>query len=648
MMSRGTLVSACLPLAALAAMALGAPAAMADYNVTNTADGAKNVAGAQCETASAGCTLRAAVQASNAIQDAGVIDLQRGKVYDLSIAGRDEDASATGDLDILTPVTIRAVGTGADPIVDATGIDRVIDVVSNGALTLNHVTLRGGVADATPGTNGTGGGLFVDNSANASLNQSVISGNSAVEGGGIGTLFSSNVTLTGTEVAGNTASAGGGGIGGGGILSLVRSLLDGNTATTSGGGIDDPSGSLSISASTITGSGGANVVGAALHTGAQTTLKLFNSTIAHNNDTGPGGSVVMGGGLYDPIGSIVLGHCQYLGSSAPGNGSGNRFDDGSCRTAVMPTLSDAVVTDASLKLGPLADNGGSTKTLLPGAGSSALDAVPVTSCVAGSRDQRDLLRPAGPMCDAGAVEVGARADAGITLTGPAAGVTANGRYKATYHATISTHAVTGGDPFADPVVTLKVPIGATVDQATVSGGTCTTTTSPVVCSLSFMAPSTTKSLTYVVGLKAGTRIVDAHVRLGLAGGAQDSTPADNLASVTTHVTNPPLAALTKLSLTRTSFRAEPPGKRVPTGGTKVKFTLSRASKVQIKIRTRSSGTLKQQFIVSRVKGSDSFRYYGNRINGYHGLKAGLYKLVATPYDGSRFGQSKFADFKILP
>ena len=53
-------------------------------------------------------------------------------------------------------------------------------------------------------------------------------------------------------------------------------------------------------------------------------------------------------------------------------------------------------------LGALADNGGTTPTLLPQATSPAIDAA---DCVGISPDQRGVARPQGARCDIGAVEV---------------------------------------------------------------------------------------------------------------------------------------------------------------------------------------------------------------------------------------------------
>jgi len=52
-------------------------------------------------------------------------------------------------------------------------------------------------------------------------------------------------------------------------------------------------------------------------------------------------------------------------------------------------------------LGPLADNGGPTKTFLPGSGSPAINSGD-PSCA--GTDQRGVARPQGGACDRGAVE----------------------------------------------------------------------------------------------------------------------------------------------------------------------------------------------------------------------------------------------------
>jgi hypothetical protein len=63
------------------------------------------------------------------------------------------------------------------------------------------------------------------------------------------------------------------------------------------------------------------------------------------------------------------------------------------------------MTAAELNLGPLADNGGPTKTHALGSGSHAIDVIPEAGCAVDT-DQRGRPRPetGGDECDVGSFE----------------------------------------------------------------------------------------------------------------------------------------------------------------------------------------------------------------------------------------------------
>ncbi len=119
------------------------------------------------------------------------------------------------------------------------------------------------------------------------------------------------------------------------------------------------------------------------------------------------------GGRYDNGSSVFL-----KNSIVADNGS-NLAGDANCYQRYLPTYIDIVDQGGNVTwndttcpgkvadplLGPLAGNGGPTATLLPGAGGSAIGAVPAASCAV-HEDQRGLPRPGGGKinCDAGAVE----------------------------------------------------------------------------------------------------------------------------------------------------------------------------------------------------------------------------------------------------
>ncbi|MDO9300208.1 MAG: CSLREA domain-containing protein, partial [Anaerolineales bacterium] len=101
------------------------------------------------------CSLREAVIAANTdlayngcpAGDVGAdtIILASGSTYTLSIVGTGENASATGDLDILDPLTIQANGATPAIINQTVGDDRVFDMRDGlTTLTLNTITVSGG------------------------------------------------------------------------------------------------------------------------------------------------------------------------------------------------------------------------------------------------------------------------------------------------------------------------------------------------------------------------------------------------------------------------------------------------------------------------------------------------------------------------
>ena len=86
-------------------------------------------------------TLRAAIQEANLVGGSGGAVILAPGTYTLAIAGADEDAALTGDLDITGQVTIASDGTGEVIIVSGSS-DRVFDVRPGGTLNLSGVQLQ--------------------------------------------------------------------------------------------------------------------------------------------------------------------------------------------------------------------------------------------------------------------------------------------------------------------------------------------------------------------------------------------------------------------------------------------------------------------------------------------------------------------------
>ena len=82
--------------------------------------------------------------------------------------GLNEGHATTGDLDIRDDVTISGAGA-ADTIIDAASLDRVFHVFADASLTLDGVTITGGLA--SPGVS-HGGGIQNANGTLTVLNSS--------------------------------------------------------------------------------------------------------------------------------------------------------------------------------------------------------------------------------------------------------------------------------------------------------------------------------------------------------------------------------------------------------------------------------------------------------------------------------------------
>ena len=291
--------------------------------------------------------LRSAVQATNAEAGLNTIVLQPGETYTLDVSGADEDAAATGDLDITDELVIR--GNGAT-IQIAGGIDRAFDVLPSGTLTLLDVTITGGSAAR---------GGAVRNAGTLTVERSLLTGNSATDGGAVSST--GTTTLINTTISGNSASTGGGVYHSSGSLLLSSVTVSENSATSSGGGI-------------------ASTANAQL----QNTIVGGNTTTGSNPDTS-GTFTSNGHNLISILGMAT-------GFIADNNG-------------------DLVGTSANpmnALLGELKNNGGLTSThrLLPN--SPAIDAG--DNALAPTIDQRNIQRPIDanrtrtPIVDIGAHE----------------------------------------------------------------------------------------------------------------------------------------------------------------------------------------------------------------------------------------------------
>ncbi len=171
-------------------------------------------------------TLRSAIMAADAKGGSNTIKLPSGTIT-LTIAGADEDASATGDLDIKGNLTIKGKGAGTT-IVDGNNLDRVFQVLS-GKVTISNLTIQHGrvVADGGGGLFNSGGGVTLS-SVQILNNSSVgLDGGDGINGGS---------GLAGGAGGFGTAGEGGGIFNAAGSLKIANSTIASNRAFGGAGG----------------------------------------------------------------------------------------------------------------------------------------------------------------------------------------------------------------------------------------------------------------------------------------------------------------------------------------------------------------------------------------------------------------------------
>lgn len=445
------LLAFCMGTATAATFTVNSPADVPDANPGNGV----------CETANGNgvCTLRAAIQESNALAGADSIVLQAGVIYTLTRVGAD-DTALNGDLDILDSVTITGAGAGSTTI-DGNGNvvhERVMqifpclggstcdgthpaNVVSISGLTIkngNSPSLGGGVLNYAmltmvdcavtnnnvSGTNGYGGGIYNAGTlilSNSSVSNNV-SGSSNPDGGGI--YNSGPMTITNSTISGNTSGKNGGGIYTIDDVAMIRnSTISGNTAAVTGGGIYKNSSSVVAINSTISGNFSMGDGGGIYVSGPGST-DLFNVTVARNRANSDNIGTASGGGVavaafstLNFVNSIIalnelvvpmmpfslLADDDCAGPvTAQGYDIMYVVDSDHCTVSGSPIIADP-------NLGELQYNGGPTQTHALLSGSVAIDGGNIGGCTDDlgailNIDQRGLPRPVGSRCDIGAFE----------------------------------------------------------------------------------------------------------------------------------------------------------------------------------------------------------------------------------------------------
>lgn len=328
--ARGSLLAIILALASNQVLAAADALTGVTVDVTTTAD--------EYDASPNGtCSLREAVRTINDDADFGgcvrvtgslsdVINIPSG-TYSLTRAGIDEDANSTADLDILASVTLD--GAGSVVIKGGAGYSGRIVHVLAGNVVLRDLTLRDGNLPngragaglrTEPGTTttltnvvvgpntaaGNAGGIL--NRATMTINASTVQLNQAVGasqgGGGIFNDNDATLTINDSRVLDNTATVATEGLvnaqGGAGIFNDLGAMLTLDNTTVDGNIAQGPAGEAII----ITNGGGIFSLGA---------LDILQSTISNNISRG---NAATGGGVGVMQASVLIDHSVITGNAA--------------------------------------------------------------------------------------------------------------------------------------------------------------------------------------------------------------------------------------------------------------------------------------------------------------------------------------------
>lgn len=474
--------------------------AQTTYTVDTTADNGNLNA---CTSAPSDCSLRGAVYRVNT-------DNNTDNRIEFALPSDDAGCTEQGVCTItLTNGMLsisQSIGTDSVEISNSTGASRLIISGNNqspvfyndkGGLTLSGMTIANGKGSQHGNGLDLAGGITNGISGGIKILRSVVINNKSNTAGGIAS-YGAAAFIYDSTILNNSGGNGGAIANYSGNLQIWRSTISGNTATNNGGGIlilqrfPDTGSSAQIDNSTISGNtaarGGGFYLSNANPFAGFASLGLYSSTVTDNtatltSDTSNAGGVdaVYTDAAYQGQKVPVL----FLNTIVAGNHNANAPDawaEMSADSAYNLIGNGTGLTDFSGQtnnqigmaanpidplLGPLADNGGPTKTHALSPGSPAIDKGKKFQANV-TTDQRGLIRTvdqasvsnAADGTDIGAFEALATPCQAITLN---PSTLPNGSVAISYNQTVS--AAGGNGPYTFSVTNGSLPPGLSFSQS---------------------------------------------------------------------------------------------------------------------------------------------------------------------------------------
>ncbi len=273
----------------------------------------------------------------------------------------------------------------------------------------NVLYVNGSTFDANGAPN-FGGGIYIGNTGIAFITDSLFTGNAANSGAGIYNDNNGSITINRCNFISNNAAVGAGVNNKNGGMDVFNSTLSGNTASSEGGAAYNHFGTLNFFNSTLSGNTSGSIGGAIYYTFQGASNGTISScTITGNHAPNGGGVMIWNGQSVVRIrNSILAGNTGSQGPDLYGTIYSSGYNIlgtlGGTWGHMDPAAGDQIGQFSIINplLGPLADNGGPTKTRMPLAGSPAINA---GNAFGETADQRGFARTVNGVTDIGAVEI---------------------------------------------------------------------------------------------------------------------------------------------------------------------------------------------------------------------------------------------------
>ena len=290
-------------------------------------------------------------------------------------------------------LTISAAGLPGGITMDGNSGRRVFSISSNATLNLDHLIITNGWGSWY------GGGVF-----NAGLlvmsNCSVVGNSAAGYGGGLAN--NGTALLASSTFARNVAVHGGGAIENGGfpnqvVLSAFNCTLASNATAGAGGALRNNFGLATLAHCTVSqnsaeAASSTGIGGGGIFHGGPRSIILSHSIVALNT-AAIGPDVSAGRGIFTSHGHNLI-----------GQDSEDLFYVSGFTNGALGDIVGSATNGINPLLGPLQMNGGFTPTILPLAGSPAIDTGDSLFDATGLADQRGYPRVQNGRIDIGAVE----------------------------------------------------------------------------------------------------------------------------------------------------------------------------------------------------------------------------------------------------